>query len=127
MPPKQQIIKREVNSLSPSREAERLRNVEIYIGYEQHNYKSLVAFHSGVVGASVTFTLNPAKLGRWVEVTRNPPFETLALCEFAMYTDRIPTGEPVATILNISSAMQCVIKCWEKLCTFAFYDNDTVE
>ncbi|XP_052811183.1 fucolectin-like [Mya arenaria] len=102
----------------------RLQNVEVYLGVEKDGPYSLVGFHEGAVGASYTFTLPSYSQARYVNITRNPPYQQLTLCEvevegrkkgstFAAYPmSKYQDNTPVVTHNNVRSPIGCAYACY---------------
>ncbi|WAR11245.1 FUCL7-like protein, partial [Mya arenaria] len=104
-----------------NRNAVRLRNVEVFIGLDKDGPYSLAGFHEGVVGASYTFTMPPNSQARYVNITRNPPYQRLTLCEVEVESPsskfatssmaKIQNSTPLATISNVRSPIGCAYAC----------------
>lgn len=61
-------------------EAERLQEVQVYIGKTRDSYK-LAAYQPGLVGSILTLQTSTNNCGQWLMITRKIPHEHLTLCE----------------------------------------------
>jgi len=69
------------------------QNLVIYLGVDRISYRK-VAFKPGQPDPIQTFPMNQTQIGRWVKVTRSPPFQQLTLCE-VMVMGHCPKGKYV--------------------------------
>ncbi|XP_053385770.1 fucolectin-like [Mercenaria mercenaria] len=65
--------------------ADRLRDVELYVGLTKSNYQRY-GYHKGVVGSDYTFQLAESVIGQWVRITRIlSVVDYLTLCEVQVF------------------------------------------
>jgi len=62
----------------------------VFIGNDRTSYQ-LVAFMPEEIGLMVTLLTCPIRTGRWLMITRHPPYQMLTLCEVMVMGYR-PTG-----------------------------------
>ncbi|XP_053379429.1 fucolectin-like [Mercenaria mercenaria] len=114
---------------------ERLRDVELYIGYGKNSYR-LYGFHEDVVGSVYTFELKNVVFGQWVRITRLPSvIDYLTLCEVQVFgynaaqyfrISANQVGAEIQRSVPALSALQCAYICFKtNECRAANFDEDT--